>query len=282
MIFENLRVLGCIHFVENYRKVSTLTRTVYDYEIDFHLSGDRHMAVEGRDYHITADTCVFRRPGEHVTGSGTSYDAYCLTLDLSGDDDVCEFSSRKNPRPVQKSSDNPIINSLPSCFKVEHPQVARELFEELSALCMRAEKDGEKKLRDMSAEKLLLFLASEAINLHQSGENSPLRREIAEAKEMIFSNFFEDISVDAMAKHFGFSTEHFIRLFKKELGYTPAEFLIRVRMENARHLLRFTKSPISEVAAMCGYSNFAFFSQTFRRRFGMAPTEYRNASNHEA
>lgn len=282
MLFEYCRVLDCLHYIERSSEVCSRTRTVYDYEIDLYLTGERRLIVDDKRYEITPGSCAVRRPGELVTGIGSSHDAFCLTVDLCSDARVMPFDSRKSVKPIRKLTRNPVLDGLPSVFTVEHIQIARELFEELTHLCLARRGGSDRSPERLCAEKLwaerlILFLASEAINI--PAVSSPLRPEVAEARRLISADFAEELSVSALAKKLGFSTEHFIRVFKKDCGITPAEYLIRVRMENARYMLRTADAPIKTVALSCGYTSFSLFSMTFKKHCGMTPGEYRRRSN---
>ena len=72
------------------------------------------------------------------------------------------------------------------------------------------------------------------------------------------------------------SVSQSIRLFRKEYGQTPYEYLIGRRMALAQELLRSTNMLIKEVAYRAGFMDEHYFSVAFRRRFGMSPREYRS------
>lgn len=71
------------------------------------------------------------------------------------------------------------------------------------------------------------------------------------------------------------------KLFKKETGATPAEYLLKERMTLAQQLLssgisnRFSPYTVSQVAEACGYSEPLYFSRVFKNYFGVAPSEYK-------
>ncbi len=270
MIFEFCNVLACLHYSEINNEVKTLSRTVYDYEIDLNLKGGRTVILDGRAYEADANTCLVRRPGQTVVGIGKEIDAYCLTVSFF-DDESADFVSRKNIKPIGKILDNIVLDSLPEIFSVSNIIAVKELYEKLASICIWGKDNYEEK--KAVAEKLLLLLASEAVNI-QSREK-PLHTATVFLQNYITENFGRDISLSRLAKSLGFSEEYLIRLFKKDILCTPYEFLIRVRMENARHMLANSKLSVAEIASSCGYPNFSFFSSSFKKRFAMSPSEYR-------
>ncbi|MGD9510511.1 MAG: helix-turn-helix domain-containing protein, partial [Geminicoccaceae bacterium] len=67
---------------------------------------------------------------------------------------------------------------------------------------------------------------------------------------------------------------HFVRLFRQEIGVTPAEWVETVRVETARQKLEAGERP-KQVAAACGFGDVDTFRRAFRRRVGVTPAEYR-------
>ena len=64
-------------------------------------------------------------------------------------------------------------------------------------------------------------------------------------------------------------------LFKKEVGETVIKYLIQVRMEQARKLLDHKGLKISEISEKTGYSTVSYFSNVFKKYYGVSPLEYR-------
>ena len=73
------------------------------------------------------------------------------------------------------------------------------------------------------------------------------------------------------------------KLFKKEVGTTPHEYLMRARMERARSILlsgvsnRYSDYTVSQIAEACGFSEPLYFSRVFKKYFGVAPTYYQKS-----
>lgn len=82
-------------------------------------------------------------------------------------------------------------------------------------------------------------------------------------------------TLDSMARSMHYSPDHLVRLFKACFHTTPMEYVIRCRMEQARHLLLFTNQSVSSIAEQLGYSSVSYFSRQFSRRVGVSPMVYR-------
>lgn len=88
-------------------------------------------------------------------------------------------------------------------------------------------------------------------------------------------HFREPLTLDQLSDFCGISKYHLSRQFKKSTGLPPNEYLIRLRLENARTLLINTDLTVSKIAEMSGFENEAYFSRIFRSRFDVSPKQYR-------
>ena len=70
------------------------------------------------------------------------------------------------------------------------------------------------------------------------------------------------------------SPSYLRRLFRQALGETPSEYKRRLRMAMAKDLLRGSQMTVSQVAALCGYEDLAYFSRVFRKTTGVAPSRF--------
>ena len=93
--------------------------------------------------------------------------------------------------------------------------------------------------------------------------------------DFIKANLHRKISLTDLAREVNLSAAHVSRLFSIETGIPPSEYLIRLRMEKARHLLLTSLLSVKEIMAMTGYGNRGHFLQHFKRYFGLTPSEYR-------
>lgn len=98
-------------------------------------------------------------------------------------------------------------------------------------------------------------------------------KRIVQAKLFIDSRYADKIDVDNIADEACFSKYHFIREFKKIYGRSPHQYLIFVRVENAKRLLRNPRS-VAEVCASVGFESIGSFSALFKRVIGLTPSEY--------
>ena len=123
---------------------------------------------------------------------------------------------------------------------------------------------------------ILLSLLIKKSTSAQLRENRNLRR-LEAAKAFIETNYPLPISADDIADAADITRITLFRLFKSELGITPAEYLIRCRMSRAKNLLASTDLSIGAVARSAGYEDGMYFSRAFRKAVGISPSEYRQS-----
>ncbi|MDF2662781.1 MAG: transcriptional regulator [Paenibacillus sp.] len=85
----------------------------------------------------------------------------------------------------------------------------------------------------------------------------------------------DDLNRATLARHLSVSPGHFAGMFKRHTGYSLSEYVHRLRMDQARFLLRSTHIPIHQIAAEIGYDDSFYFSRRFSKENGMSPRDYR-------
>lgn len=142
----------------------------------------------------------------------------------------------------------------------------------------RLEEFRQKCGRCSSAEKvfscLKSFQDSYLRELSEKRENDTIRP-IRKAKQYIQNHYSEPITQEEISGIVGLSPAYFSVLFKKTEGEGFAKYLINVRMEQARVLLRETNIPVAEVCRKVGYNDIKHFTHTFEKAAGVKPATYR-------
>ena len=84
-----------------------------------------------------------------------------------------------------------------------------------------------------------------------------------------------DLDLGTLAAESGYSRSHFLRTFRAAMGCSPHQCLTRLRVEQAKTILRENSISLIDIALDCGFSSHAHFSNTFRQIVGVTPSEYR-------
>lgn len=136
--------------------------------------------------------------------------------------------------------------------------------------------------RDSYSEMLEMYLRQIFIYLQRYFKNTLLTQnvhmiEIIDNAMSFFNvHYNEPISIEAYACGQNVSTSWFIRNFRICTGFTPMQYIISKRLQNAETLLRNPNYNISEIARIVGYENALYFSRLFKKEKGLSPSEYRN------
>jgi AraC-like DNA-binding protein len=112
---------------------------------------------------------------------------------------------------------------------------------------------------------------------HTRGDNP-----VAEALRHIDDHLGAELPNELLAERCGFSADHFVRLFRRHVGQTPAQYVLERRIVTAAERLVFGDDSIDLIAADCGFPDRFYFSRVFRRRMGLPPAAYRRTSHQSA
>lgn len=93
----------------------------------------------------------------------------------------------------------------------------------------------------------------------------------------IAENYASNIKINELADHIGVNRSYLTSSFKKVTGYSPKEYLVSLRMENAKQMLEQTNLPVNSIASSVGYTDQLAFSRMFKRYSGVSPKAYRES-----
>ena len=94
--------------------------------------------------------------------------------------------------------------------------------------------------------------------------------------ELMEANIAEPLTLVEIAGYAGLSRRQIERLFRRNLGRSPARYYLEIRLDRARHLLLQSELPIVEVAVACGFVSASHFSKCYRELYGRSPQQERH------
>lgn len=103
---------------------------------------------------------------------------------------------------------------------------------------------------------------------------------IAESIAFINEHFREQISLEELSSRASLSLYHFTRLFAKETGFTPHQYLLHTRIAAAKFMLTSSKSSIKDIGFEIGFNSESSFCSTFKKWVGLTPSQYRENTTH--
>ena len=128
---------------------------------------------------------------------------------------------------------------------------------------------------EQASDSMLRILSaiSDYLRMSRSGDTTT---QIRKAKRYIDNHLGDSsLSMQQVADEFAMSASYFSTEFRKTVGYTFTEYLMRARIQRAGELLRHSKLKVYEVAETLGYENTTYFSTLFKRQYGVTPKQYR-------
>ena len=226
----------------------------------YYLTGGRcHFFIDNRSYDLVAGDLVLIPEGViHRTNYPSDEEQTRIVL---------EFSSRFVPKSV--------MAKLPSMgYLFRNPTLSSDILNmirEIERECRNPDEFSQESL-EARVSSLLFFLArNRMVGCPSATKNSMIEDVI----NYIKGNFAQDIRLANVAKSHFVSPEHLSRTFKHDTGFGFNEFISLIRLQHAEHLLkeRGSKS-ISEIAYSCGFNDSNYFSDKFRRTYGISPLKY--------
>ncbi|WP_052702953.1 helix-turn-helix transcriptional regulator [Paenibacillus beijingensis] len=98
---------------------------------------------------------------------------------------------------------------------------------------------------------------------------------VAGAMEFINEHYNEDLHLDRIAGYLGVNPSYLSRVFKQNSGFSLVEFITFKRVWRAKEMLLYTNRKVTDIAYEIGYNNVTHFQWTFKKMFGVSPSQYR-------
>ncbi len=125
--------------------------------------------------------------------------------------------------------------------------------------------------------RLLTFFADKSKTELDMHSEKPIREDIRRIMDYAALNYNTPLTVSQMASMVSMERSYFYRLFKKEVGLSPKEYVIGLRLEKARDLITETSLSIGSIAEIVGFQSFSSFSRLFTAHFRQSPGQYRRS-----
>jgi two-component system response regulator YesN len=120
-----------------------------------------------------------------------------------------------------------------------------------------------------------LQVTAHYFELRNETEFSPYRDVIQTIESYVHQHIAKDLSLTRMAEIVYLNPYYLSRLYKKLTGVTLTDYVIHIRIEKAKELLRGTNLKVKEIALEVGFESSAYFTRFFKRLTNMTPIEYR-------
>lgn len=130
------------------------------------------------------------------------------------------------------------------------------------------------------ARELVLFLrrsgGQKQLSVSLSAQASEMKV-IQELQVWITDNLRKKLSAQVLADRVAMSVRNFERVFTREVGRTPSQYILQARVEAVRHQLERTDRGLQQTAAVCGFGSADVMRRSFSRLVGVTPNQYRHS-----
>ena len=243
-------------------------------ELNFVLSGKMTYWFDGREISVSAGRLVLFwgmvphqvREVENPTTFVCLYVPMSVFLGLPTLSDLREamFKGAVIEALNIKQFDPEIFKRWREELLSSDPHIEQVVREELKSRVRRIDLEGWRDLRDLAEA-----------SPHFNSRHSEGARHIERMARFIGEHASEDISVDDVARVVGLHTNYATTIFKRGVGLSINQAILRNRLDAAQSMLIATENSISSIAFDCGFGSLSRFYEAFRKRFGTTPIQLR-------
>lgn len=249
------------------KPVHRLGPKVYDYYlIHYVISGKGVFSTQGEDYELGAGESFVIKPEQLISYVSDEHDPWHYCWIAFTGEQASELIAATGVNPLQ-----PIIHAT----RNRHiPVLFRHIQQALRAKKSNAQLRSIGYLYQLLGEYCETLSASAAAGFVAEAESD---RVVQQAIHYLSTQYAEPITIEMMAESLGYNRAYLSRIFKRHTKMTPVTFLLKLRVDKARQLLRERlELTIEQIASSVGFYDPLYFSKQFRRLYGVSPSEYRN------
>lgn len=154
-------------------------------------------------------------------------------------------------------------------LRFDDPTAVRSLLNMMIVEYANPRDDTQNLLQPLTLALLMQVARQYAVSNPHGDSDRPADRVV-----QYIGEHFDTATLRRTAEHFSYNPNYLSTLLSQEIGRTFSDILLEQRMERAVALLRGTNLPVSEIAALLGYSNASNFYKAFHKYYGRSPREY--------
>ncbi len=173
---------------------------------------------------------------------------------------------------AEKLTTNGLLETDMPFFEIGHNEAIIKLFQEINEQTRREEPGSQALLGGIVMHMLGYLYHFRKNELFANKTAIPL---INKAKTIMREHISNNITAEEVASKLNTSYSWFRRTFKEYTGFSPAQFIIQLKIQKAKEMLSQTNFPIKQIALSLNFETVGYFSTFFKRATGLSPLGYR-------
>lgn len=211
------------------------------------ISGMAHFKFQHKEYTVKSENILFLQPYEEYELRSESDEPWSFT--------VISFSLSKNDTNLEN-----ILLKVPV-------HGIKEAFKNADAAWKSRCPGYNIYIQSLVYSIIFEIISAKAVNEYQSSF-------VNDVIQYMNSNYMSKLTLDTLAKVSGYSTSYFKKRFSELTGISPMKYLNKIRLERAKDMLKAGLFSVGEISEACGFDNIYYFSNTFKKYFGVSPKNY--------
>ncbi|MBS4957225.1 MAG: AraC family transcriptional regulator [Clostridium sp.] len=242
-------------------------------ELSIVTSGKVEYYIDGNEYILNKGDLLLSNPGLYhmeTPNEKSKYTQLHIGINNFKLSEIREnYIDNKGVGPVLrfKKYENEFLKCCDEIIKEEkmkrmgYPLVLKSLVMKLLIIICRELEDEEEKVEE---------------NIYSCSLESNEKQNIVKSIiSYMNSNYMNDISLDKISKNMYLSPVYISKIFKEEIGDSPINYLIKIRLAKAEELLKDNTLPVKVIAKRVGYNDAYHFSKLFKKYYGVSPSSFR-------
>lgn len=225
-------------------------RTSTLYEVSYYVEATGNLQIGNNHYNIKTGDVRFVKPGTFLN-STPDYVCYTVNFDFG---------------EIETIYSNQILDNIPEFISTDG-----KLIKHFEEIIKRVESNEPHDKIYQTALLTQIISSLYELAMLKNPYSEPVKRCI----EYLEQNYKTQISLKSLGEYSGYSDIHLLRLFKKDTGRSPHDFLTELRINHAKKLLNTTEESIEAIAYDCGFKSVSHFKTLFKEFTGLTPGSFR-------
>lgn len=274
--YDDFPIRAQLSLLSDYPDMAAVSHWHRDWEFIFVLNGKMSYSVNGNVFEIDRSNGIFVNSKQIHYGyskDGSDCCFICILLNPS------LLTSLKR---IEDSYYLPILNSFANsyCILDSSEKWQNELLEALNKIYkLSLTENSGFELQIMSLIYHIYYLLHNNLSCVDCDEKFiGMDKKLETIHNMIGyiqKNYTEKITLQDISNYGKVCRSTCCSLFQTHLGKTPISYLTQYRLEKSLNLLQNSNLTITEISMKCGFSGSSYFTETFRKKLGCTPSEYR-------